>query len=634
MFRPESMSKTTLLFLKSDTEYVLDLLNKHGAFHLVFKKSNFELSNVKTLINRVNNLIEKINSICFEENIGVNNITSTQLITVNNWESLISLIENKINEYENIIKEIELIKSIESSLKSVISIWKPFITSIEKFIPKLFSSKYFSFLVFYQKEKRIVDLKTIIPFPTIVFDIVQDPHTIFVICFSQEVYNIKKAFEEAGYVEMPQFDGMPKDIIEASKALEYFEKKFNEISSKKSQLISNLYLMKSNLEYFKSLLFDTYTIFSIKESNTLEKHWVMLEGYVPTKNVENLLNDLKNKLNGRIIFNSIEEHSSSQVPVIFNYPKFFKLFESVTNLYGVPSYTEINPTPILAITFPLFFGLMFGDLGHGIMLALLGLFMYKFSKSMEKIGKILIICGIFSAIIGGLLYGEAFGKHIGYHTIFSPSEDFMSIFKFSLYIGAAQISLGIIIQIINNFIQKKKIDALLFNLPRLFIYITFVYLVFGYGLNIMKWLEGPIFLLFIPSIIMLIGKPIFLMITHDKREGLSAFGETSFEVLDTLIRSISNTASYLRIFAMVMAHTLLVNVFYLLASITGEGILGQIISWLIMAIGNIFVVLLEGVIAIAQDLRLHFYEWFSKFYEDGGIKFTPFKLALGIPIIK
>ncbi|MCX8169543.1 MAG: hypothetical protein N3D72_00460, partial [Candidatus Methanomethyliaceae archaeon] len=323
---------------------------------------------------------------------------------------------------------------------------------------------------------------------------------------------------------------------------------------------------------------------------------------------------------------------SPQVPVIFKYPSFFKIFDSVTNLYGTPSYTEINPTPILAITFPLFFGLMFGDLGHGIMLALLGFFMCKYVKSMEKIGRMLIICGIVSAIIGGALYGEAFGKHIGYHTILSPSEDFMSLFKFSLYIGVAQISLGIVLQIMNNLIQRKKLDALLVNTPRLLLYIMFVYLVFGYGLNITRWLEGPILLLLFPSIIMLIGKPTLLFIMHERKEGLSALGELGFEVLDTMIRFVSNTVSYLRIFAMVMAHIQLTNVFYSLASITGGGIFGEITAWLLMAIGNIFVVLLEGVIAMAQDLRLHFYEWFSKFYENGGIKFTPFKLALGLPI--
>lgn len=629
MFRPERMSKTTLLFLKSDTEYVLDLLSKHGAFHIIVKegKSPESLNNIEVLIGKINGLMEKIKSIPIEEK-----SVQIQPINANDWITIIKYIENRLNEYEKLIKEFEELITLENTLKVTISTWKSFITAIDRAVLSIFPSKYFSFLAFYQKEQRAIDFRVIIPYPSITFDLTQNPHIIFVICLIKDVPDVKKGFEEAGYAEMPQLEGMPKSFFEVNRAIEEFERRLHNILSRKSELLSQLSLISSELKYFKSLLFDIQSVISIKEGKAVEKHWVILDGYVPTKNLERLINDLKTKLEGRILFNSVEEHSSPQVPVIFKYPSFFKIFDSITNLYGTPSYTEINPTPILAITFPLFFGLMFGDLGHGIMLALLGFFMSKYLKSMEKIGKMLIICGITSAIIGGILYGEAFGKHIGYHAILSPSKDFMSLFKFSLYIGVAQISLGIILQIMNNLIQKKKIDALLVNTPRLLLYIMFVYLVFGYGLNIARWLEGPIFLLLIPSIIMLIGKPTLLFIMHEKKEGFSALGELGFEVLDTMIRFISNTVSYLRIFAMVMAHIQLTNVFYSLASITGGGIFGEITAWLLMAIGNIFVVLLEGIIAMAQDLRLHFYEWFSKFYENGGIKFTPFKLALGLPI--
>jgi V/A-type H+-transporting ATPase subunit I len=103
-----------------------------------------------------------------------------------------------------------------------------------------------------------------------------------------------------------------------------------------------------------------------------------------------------------------------------------------------------------------------------------------------------------------------------------------------------------------------------------------------------------------------------------------------FETFDTFIRFISNTVSYLRIFAMVVAHTMLSMVFYILGDMVGGGVMGIALA----VLGNVFVVLLEGIIVLAQDLRLHFYEWFSKFYEDGGVRFSPFKLNNEIPIIK
>jgi V/A-type H+-transporting ATPase subunit I len=109
-------------------------------------------------------------------------------------------------------------------------------------------------------------------------------------------------------------------------------------------------------------------------------------------------------------------------------------------------------------------------------------------------------------------------------------------------------------------------------------------------------------------------------------------GEMFFEIFETMISFISNTVSYLRIFAMVVAHIMLTTVFYSLAEITYGGSLGFVLSPLLIVVGNVFVVLLEGILVLAQDLRLHFYEWFSKFYNDGGVRFSPFRLAVGVPI--
>jgi V/A-type H+-transporting ATPase subunit I len=120
------------------------------------------------------------------------------------------------------------------------------------------------------------------------------------------------------------------------------------------------------------------------------------------------------------------------------------------------------------------------------------------------------------------------------------------------------------------------------------------------------------------------------MIKHGVKKGVSALGEMAFETFDTIIRFISNTVSYLRIFAMVVAHVMLTTVFYILGDVVGGGPLAILLA----VVGNLFVVLLEGVIVLAQDLRLHFYEWFSRFYQDGGVPFTPFKLNNELPIKK
>jgi V/A-type H+-transporting ATPase subunit I len=624
MFRPERISKTSLIFFKSDVEEVLKILSKHEAFHIIIKENNIEsrdINKLKLLIEKIDDIIKRIKNISGEVEIE----SHYQILESKDITSLISSIENEVINYENKVKELEQILNLENSLSFIISLWRPIAIKLKEIFPIKFYSKYFSFIVLYQKEYRPIIPN--IPLPNIIINISQNPNIILSICFKNDEYNIKKYLEEAGYVEIPKFNNMPKDIFEVNEVIKLLEDKINEVTKIKNELISDIPKVLSKLFYFKLILSDILSIVNIKESYSFGRNLVMMEGYVPTRNIDLLLKDLREKLNGRIIVNYVEEHSSKDVPVIFRYPKFISLFEKITCLYGTPSYNEINPTPILAMTFPLFFGLMFGDIGHGIMLSLLGLFLYKYTKSLSRIGIYLSICGIFSTIIGGFLYGEAFGKHI-FHGIFSPTEDFMSLLKFSLYIGVAHISIGISVQIINNLIQNKKVDAFLLNLPRLILYICFIYLVFGFGLNIMRWLEGPILIMIIPMVFMMIGKPIWALISHGKKEFLSVFGEVGFETIDTVIRFISNTVSYLRIFAMVMAHIYLTNVFYSLSYIAGEGIIGSIFSWSMAIIGNIFVVLLESIVAIAQDLRLHFYEWFSKFFENNGVKFSPFKLTI------
>jgi V/A-type H+-transporting ATPase subunit I len=320
------------------------------------------------------------------------------------------------------------------------------------------------------------------------------------------------------------------------------------------------------------------------------------------------------------------------VPVTFKYPKFFGRFDTITSLYGTPNYNEINPTPILALSFPIIFGMMFGDIGHGLMLAALGLIFYKFVKSLSKIGLYLAICGIFGCIIGAILYGEAFGIHIypGLITPIGVEEDIMNLLTFALVVGVVQISLGMAIGIANNILQKKKVDAILVGLPKMALYIVSVMVVVLFGLDLTDWIGLPLYMIMVPLFTFLLAKPIYEAVKHGMKKGLSALGEMGFETFDTLIRFISNTVSYLRIFAMVVAHVMLTMVFYILGAMAGGGVLGIVFA----VLGNIFVVLLEGIIVLAQDLRLHFYEWFSRFYDDGGVRFTPFRLSNEIPVIK
>jgi V/A-type H+-transporting ATPase subunit I len=174
------------------------------------------------------------------------------------------------------------------------------------------------------------------------------------------------------------------------------------------------------------------------------------------------------------------------------------------------------------------------------------------------------------------------------------------------------------------------VDAFLVSLPKLVFFLSSIYVAVIYGINFINWMSGPIYLILAPLLFFFLAKPVYSIFAHGIHEGLSSLGEMGFELFDTIVRFVSNTVSYLRIFAMVIAHVMLTTVFYVLGDLVGGGVIGILLA----VVGNVFVVLLEGIIVLAQDLRLHFYEWFSRFYEDGGVMFSPFKLNTNFPILK
>jgi V/A-type H+-transporting ATPase subunit I len=184
---------------------------------------------------------------------------------------------------------------------------------------------------------------------------------------------------------------------------------------------------------------------------------------------------------------------------------------------------------------------------------------------------------------------------------------------------------------VNYLLKHNVADAILTSVPKIAFYVGGVFLVASYQLNFGAWFSGPILLPVIPFIIMIIGKPIYLAVAKPKHHlsehnEQDSIGGRLFEGGDLVTRLLSNTISYTRILALLMAHWALILVTYTIAGLVGTAsILTLILSGIIVVGGNIFVLALEGLIVFIHTLRLHFYEWFSKFYQGTGSEFNPFK---------
>ncbi|MFX1451592.1 MAG: V-type ATPase 116kDa subunit family protein [Promethearchaeota archaeon] len=344
-------------------------------------------------------------------------------------------------------------------------------------------------------------------------------------------------------------------------------------------------------------------------------------------------------------------------PTVFKHSRILEPFVRLVKLYGIPNYYEVDPTKLISITFPLIFGLMFGDIGQGFVLmvgsAIIAL------KTKRTIPKILFYCGL-GSILAGFIYGEFFGfyiseiwhgfepllpfPHRGYYLdIFSEGlghyegviDNITFMLKIAILIGYIQISSGFIIQFANYYKKEEKYAAWLISVPSFLILTGVIVILFFFGFDIGNYFAPsryllnlpPILLIIIPLIYLFIGTPLNSFL-RKKKNTMTEIGESALRTWEVGLSILTNLPSYARIFALIMIHYGLNEAFQAIGS-TFDNI---IIYGIILGIGNAFTILLEVIIVAAHALRLHFYEWFSKFYEGNGIEFRPFRLPKNSPI--
>lgn len=337
---------------------------------------------------------------------------------------------------------------------------------------------------------------------------------------------------------------------------------------------------------------------------------------------------------------------ATKIPSLMKHGRFVRPFETLLGLYGVPNYKEIDPTVLVAIFFPVFFGLMFGDVGHGIVLVIVGIlanFKYRNKRGKQdslNFGRILIYCGI-GAIFGGFLYGEFMGHHIHvggepFSLFVNPMESpgaLMDVFKLCILLGVIHINVGWLIALLNYWRTGQKYLALTDSLVKIVVLSLGTYLIFHWGFNIDAWLAGsfpPILMVVIPALLFIVFRPLGKLFRvkdlSDETYG-KLIGEGGMEAFELFLSILSNVASYSRIFALLMAHIGLMSVIQAGADLVEiQGVGGAILVQIGLIFGNAFVIVLETLLVMIQDLRLQFYEFFSKFYKGNGVPFSAMKL--------
>jgi V/A-type H+-transporting ATPase subunit I len=326
-----------------------------------------------------------------------------------------------------------------------------------------------------------------------------------------------------------------------------------------------------------------------------------------------------------------------RVPVVQpSGPFLLEAFQGLVTNYGYPRYGEMDPTPLLAFTFPLIFGIMFGDVGHGLLLALLGWLLASRKvpalESFASLGPIIAACGVASMLFG-FLYGSIFGFEELLEPLWlQPLENITDVLLATVFVGVGILSLGMVYNVINAALARQWGDLLFdhHGVTGLIFYWSLLGLaasVFAGPLPLSRDLLLVVVLL---SGLTLTFSGILERLIEGQRplveEGLFTYlMQALFELFETLISFLSNTLSYVRMGAFAVAHGALSVVVFILAELVspGEGV-GY---WIVVALGNLFVIGFEGMIVSIQTLRLEYYEFFSKFFSGSGEYRAPLSLV-------
>ena len=270
------------------------------------------------------------------------------------------------------------------------------------------------------------------------------------------------------------------------------------------------------------------------------------------------------------------------------------------------------------------FGFMFGDVGHGLVFFLIGIFLMLKKKSY---GTILFAGGI-SSIIFGVLYGSVFGKEdILESILISPMNDISTMLIYGIVVGTIFILMAMILNIVNG-IKNKDLKRIFLDkngIAGILLY-GFVLACVAYYFLAGKMLISINVVVIVSVLLVLIimfNDKISNIIERKKEETSVPFVEKVFEIIEMLLSFLSNTISFLRLAAFAINHAGLCMAVYLLADMSSGA--GNI---LIAVLGNIIVLVLEGLIVGIQTLRLEYYELFSRFYDGSGKEYKSIRTEL------
>lgn len=423
--------------------------------------------------------------------------------------------------------------------------------------------------------------------------------------------------------EFSGLSGKPSEIIQKS------ESELESISREKESVLNDL--AEVSAEWFEQLR-------ALKEELEIEKQrnevfssfgetekTVLFEGWVPEKKLKKALLTIETSTEGHSIVDVTDpDVEKDNIPVQLDNPKFAKPYEMFVHMYSPPDYREIDPTILMAIVFPFFFGFCLTEAGYGIADALVGYIIFRGlgrnSKTMANMGLIMIACGVWAVILGlvtNSFIGDFIPRFIWGDTSMALQTTIPSINSFAhpeniliiaIAVGIIHLNLGLAIGAYNNIVRGDTKEALgaqivWFILEAGVVLLALGYLLFGGGILMYAGI-GVLVL----SLIMLV------------------YFNGMFGIMD-VSGFLGNVLSYARLLALCLSTGGIAMTVNILTGICAEMIplIGIIIAPIVFIGGQIANLAFQTLGAFINALRLHYVEFFAQFYIGGSQKFKAFR---------
>lgn len=403
----------------------------------------------------------------------------------------------------------------------------------------------------------------------------------------------------------------------------------NSLRERKSQNLDSIDTLNKELKNYLKYLDDFKIYYEYQSNEKLKvissekflrtKNLDLIEGYVPSKFLKSFEEAIQLICgDDYYLYKKEADRNSHEVPIMLKNNKFVGPFEMLTEMYSMPKYNEIDPTPFFAPFYFIFAGIMIGDLGYGLLVfigSLLALRFFNLDKATKRFMTFFNYLSI-SAMIFGLVFGSFFGGIIPLPTLINPAEDIMEMLMLSLLLGGVHIFFALGIKAYMDIRDNKPKDA--FYDVGLW-YMALIGAI-GYGLSKAVAMNPIVVkILFYAMIIAMVG--IVLTGGRSEKTTLAKFGWGVY-ALYGISSYIGDFVSYLRLMALVLSGSFIGLAVNMIAGMLfGSSIIGKLFAIVIFLVFQAFNCFLCYLSAYVHTARLTYVEMFNKFYEGGGVPF-------------